>query len=146
MIRAIRQLVPAALCAAAFVLPLSSCARPKEPAPTSHKVEYTVRAEIMRLPAPGEPAPELQARHEEIPSFVEKHGEAPKGMRAMTMPFPVAPSLDLSAISVGDKVSLTFEVDYAIETGLVDSWRATRIVALPPETVLDFGAAAPKAD
>lgn len=141
MIRAIRHLVPAALCAAAFILPLSSCARPKEPAPTSHTVEYTVRAEIVRLPAPGEAAPELQARHEEIPSFVEKHGETPKGMRAMTMPFPVAPGLDLSAVKVGDKVSLTFAVDYAIETGLVDGWRATRMVPLPPETILEFGPA-----
>lgn len=127
--------------AAAFWLALTGlgCAKQKEPPPTVHRVEYTVRAEIVRLPTPGEPAPELQARHEAIPSFVEKYGEAPKGMRAMTMPFPVEAGLDLSALRVGDKVALTFEVDYSIETGLVDGWRATVIKPLEAETALEFG-------
>lgn len=128
--------------AAALSLALggAGCARKQEPPPTVHRVEYTVRAEIKRLPGADEPAPELQAHHEPIPSFVEKYGEAPTGMRAMTMPFPVGPGLDLSGLHVGDKVNLTFEVDYSIDTGLVSEWRATAITALPPETELQFGA------
>ncbi|MBL0920808.1 MAG: copper-binding protein [Phycisphaerales bacterium] len=137
------QSVAAAFCAAALFLTVPACAKAKPPAPTVHKAQYSVRAEIVRLPQPGEPAPELQARHEEIPSFVEKYGEPPAGMRAMVMPFPIGPGLNVAPLTVGDKVMLTFEVDYSIDTGLVESWRAVAFTPLPDDAVLDFSRPSP---
>ena len=135
------RIVFAVAAALSLALSAAGCARKQEPTPTVRRVEYTVRAEIKRLPGADEPAPELQARHEAIPSFVEKLGDPPTGMRAMTMPFPIGPGLDLSGLQVGDKVDLTFEVDYSLDTGLVTEWRATAIKPLAPETELQFGAA-----
>jgi hypothetical protein len=134
------RIVAATLAAIVLSVPLASCARKKAPAPTVHRVQYTVRAVIERVPAPGEAAPEIQARHEEIPSFVEKYGEAPTGMRAMTMPFPVGPGLKLGALAAGDKVWLTFEVDYSVETGLVEGWRAVAIRPLSESEAEGFDA------
>ncbi len=133
-----QRIVAAALAAIFLLTPLSACARKKAPAATVHKVVYAVRAEMVRVPAPDEPAPEIQARHEEIPSFVEKHGDPPTGMRAMTMPFAVDPRVSLEGFEAGTKVLLTFEVDYSVETGLITGYRVIQLEKLAPETELVF--------
>lgn len=122
-------------------LALPACRGKKPPAPTATKVEYTVRGVVMRLPDPADPLGEMQVHHEAIPSFRESMPDGKLGMKAMTMPFPIAPGLKLDGVEAGDKVVLTFEVEYAIDTGMVRGWRAVRIAELPPDTGLEFESA-----
>lgn len=104
---------------------------------------YTVRGEIRQLPSPENPASGLQIRHENIPDFVNRAGEV-VGMKPMIMPFTPAEDLDLSALSVGDKVSFTFDVDWDAAPMML----VTNIEPLPADTELDFappqGEAAPE--
>jgi hypothetical protein len=96
---------------------------------------YTVRGEVRQLPDPENPAASLQIRHEQIPDFVNRDGDV-VGMRPMIMPFTPAPGLDLSGVSVGDKITFTFDVDWDV----APTFLVTEIQPLPPETELDFTA------
>lgn len=96
---------------------------------------YTVRGAIRQLPDPENPAAGLQIQHENIPDFADKTG-AVVGMKPMIMPFTPAPELDLSGLSLGDKVSFTFDVDWDGSPMIV----VTEIEPLPAETELDFTA------
>ncbi|MDX2115667.1 MAG: copper-binding protein [Planctomycetota bacterium] len=97
---------------------------------------YVVRAVVVSLPDAANPASEFQARHEAIPNFVGQDGEL--GMDTMVMPFPLADGLDLSAFQTGDKVELTFEVDFDAAAQRLLGYRATAVKPLPAETELDF--------
>lgn len=99
---------------------------------------YTVRGEIRQLPSPDNPAAGLQIRHEQIPDFVNREGEV-VGMRPMIMQFTPSPDLDLGALSVGEKISFTFDVDWDGSP----LFMVTKIEPLSPETELDFTAPAP---
>jgi hypothetical protein len=105
----------------------------EEPAVTD-KMTYTVRGEVTQLPEPGAEGSDLMVRHEPIPDFKNAKGEV-VGMNAMTMPFPVSNDVSLDGIAVGDKVRLTFEVQFQPATSFV----TTEIDRLPPDTELDFG-------
>ncbi len=98
--------------------------------------QYVVRAEIITLPTETDPDAELKIRHEMIPDFHGQDGQ--HGMKAMTMPFPTADELDLSPFSVGDKVSLTFTVDYDRQEDKLLAYRATKLEPLPADTTLVF--------
>jgi len=95
---------------------------------------YTVRGEIARMPA--RQGDELSIRHEAIPAFKEKGG-AVVGMEAMVMGFAVGKELSLAGLSPGDKVELTFTVNWARPALAIE-----RLEKLPPGTALDFGKAA----
>jgi Cu/Ag efflux protein CusF len=118
----------AALAAAA----LAACSRP--PAPAGPVQRYTVRGEVVRLPDPGRPGPEIAVRHEAIPGFVDRTG-AVVGMHAMVMPFAVGPEVPLAGLAPGDKVELRFAVDWQKVAFWVEA-----IQKLPATTPLDFGA------
>jgi Cu/Ag efflux protein CusF len=90
---------------ALFVL---SC-RGNPPALPEHR--YTVAAEIIRVSAPDSPRREVVLQHEAVPEFVDIDGKK-VGMEAMTMPFPVAPGVDLSAFQASDAVRATFVVRF----------------------------------
>ena len=94
---------------------------------------YTVRGGSTQLPAPDREGSELMVRHEPMPEFKNAKGEV-VGMGAMTMPFPIAEGVSLDGLSVGDKVSLTFEVQFEPST----SFQTTQITKLPEGTELDF--------
>jgi Cu/Ag efflux protein CusF len=98
---------------------------------------YTVRGEITQLPAPDREGSELMVRHEPMPEFKNAKGEV-VGMGAMTMPFPLAEGVSLEGLSVGDEVSLTFEVQFEPST----SFQTTQITKLPADTELDFSGGA----
>ncbi len=100
------------------------------------KDRYTVRGEVAMLPTADNPSSEFQVRHEAIPHFVGQDGEL--GMDTMTMPFPLADGLSLAALKVGDKIELTFEVDFDTQTKKMVSYRAIAATPLPAETELDF--------
>lgn len=93
---------------------------------------YEVRGIVRQLPGPG--GQELMIRHEAIPDFVNSSGEA-VGMDAMTMGFPVADEVDVSAFAPGDSVGFVFEVRW----GGAPPLQLTSMEELPPGTVLDFG-------
>jgi Cu/Ag efflux protein CusF len=98
---------------------------------------YTVRGEITQLPDPDREGSELMVRHEPMPEFKNAKGEV-VGMGAMTMPFPLAEGVSVDGLSVGDKVSLTFEVQFEPST----SFQTTQITKLPEGTELDFAGGA----
>ncbi len=98
---------------------------------------YEVRAIIAELPDASNPTSGFSARHEAIPDFRSNNGSL--GMKAMTMGFPVAPELDLSELSVGQKIALTFTVDYNTETQKLLGFQVTKITPLPEGTTLNFG-------
>ncbi len=117
---------------------LGGCGDKPSPAPAAEKAPdqtYTVRGKILKLPDPALPASDLQIQHEPIPNFVDKDGKV-VGMRAMAMPFPVAPGVSLTGLAVDDLVEFTFEVRWGAEG---PRWRVTRIAELPAGTALDFG-------
>lgn len=96
------------------------------PEPKSYTTEGTVKV----MPAPDSPASELMIAHEEIPDFVDQAGEA-TSMRAMTMPFPnIAEDVSLDGLEVGDRVSLTFYVDYSADPTYI----VTELVEIPIES------------
>jgi len=107
---------------------------PAAPAPDVHR--YTLRGEIVRLPAPAPAARELSIRHEPIPDFKNSSG-AVVGMGAMVMPFGVAPAVPLDGLEPGDKIRFRFAMDWANNTSQIES-----IEELPRDTALDFAGGA----
>ncbi|MEM7483271.1 MAG: copper-binding protein [Acidobacteriota bacterium] len=96
---------------------------------------YQVRGEIRSMPGQSEVASALYLRHEAIPDFVGIEGDV-VGMPTMTMPFPVAESVNLDAFQRGDRVSATLEVTWDGDP----PFQLIAIEALPADTQLDFEA------
>jgi hypothetical protein len=72
---------------------------------------YEVHGVIEQLPDPAQPGSELQIRHEAIPTFMSSDNKV-VGMKAMTMPFPVADGVSLQDLNVGDSVAFSLEVQW----------------------------------
>lgn len=91
----------------------------------------------MRQVAAG-PAVPLLVEHEAIPDLLDASGAAAP-MAAMTMPFPVAGSVDLAALELaaGDVVALTVEVDWEAPSAIV----VMAVERLPADTQLDIPSA-----
>lgn len=156
IIRPVRPLLGAALSAALLAAGCNEQEQPSEqpaggpstgteqsPAPatpTDREPDqiYTVRGEIRQLPDGENPASGLQLQHENIPDFVNRDGDV-VGMKPMIMQFTPGPGVDLSDLSVGDKVQFTFDVDWDGSP----LFMVTRIEPLPAETELDFAPPAP---
>lgn len=134
-------LLSVSLCLCGVVLP--GCAKKAAPKPTVTTVVYTVRGEVARLPVPNDPASEFMVRHEEIPDFRASLPAGPLGMKPMIMPFALGPGVTTDGLRIGDKITLEFSVDYAIEDGRLKDSRAIAITPLPPDTALDFTPRAP---
>lgn len=94
---------------------------------------YTVRGQVVALPARDTPGRNLRVRHEAVPDFVGVEGEV-VGMASMTMPFPLAEGVSLEDVEVGDTVEMTFEVRWDGSEPL----RVVELRELPPGTTLDF--------
>lgn len=99
---------------------------------------YTVRAQVTRLPEPGQAPVSLWLRHEAIHDFVGRDGKV-TGMDAMAMPFDLAEGVALDGIEAGDIVEFTLVVDWEAE----DPVHVTAVRELPPDTKLVFAAAEP---
>jgi len=108
-------------------------AAPDESGPAGDVHVYEVRGRVTALPDPADPLSNLRIRHEPVPSFVSIDGEV-VGMDSMNMPFPVADGVDLAGLAVGDKVWMTFEVDWDGEV----PYQATKIDKLPADVELVF--------
>ena len=101
---------------------------------------YTVRGEVTMLPVAGDKRSEFKVKHEAIDDFKNKDGKV-VGMSAMTMEFPPAKGVDVSALKRGDKVSVTFSVWW----GDTPPWLAVKVVKLADGTELVYGPAKPPA-
>jgi Cu/Ag efflux protein CusF len=99
---------------------------------------YVVRGEVVSLPGRDDPTRGFYVRHEAIDDFKGGDG-AVLGMDAMTMRFPVDDPAVLEGIEVGDKVELTYEVNWHGEP----MQRATRVLELPADTELVYRKARP---
>ena len=146
----------------------ASDATPSAQASPLHKT-YTVRGQIVGLPAEGRPFDELQIHHEAIPDFTDRDGnvmgsknmagmESMKdmpgmkdmpdmkdmkdtkpmatGMKAMTMPYPVAKGVSLDGLAIGDFIEFTFDVTWGED---YPTYAITKVTKLPADTKLDFG-------
>jgi len=125
------------LCAT-LALVLCACGESAEEDASPQRVVYETRGRIDALPAPESPASELQIYHEEIPSFLHTWPDGQQGMRAMRMPFPLAPGFDIGGYSLGDLVAVTFEVDYDRQSGAIMGYRVIELERLPADTQLDI--------
>ena len=109
---------------------------------TSPDVYPDILGQITMLPVAGDPKSTLKIHHEQIPNFKTKEGKVHvnaagiAGMASMTMPFPPAQGLDLSELSVGDKVKFTFQVNWGGSGG--PAWETTKIEKIDPSTEIDF--------
>jgi hypothetical protein len=65
---------------------------PAQPSLGPADQQYTLDGRIERLPTDRTPI--IHIRHDDIPGFVDKNGQI-VGMRAMSMPFDIAPDVDL---------------------------------------------------
>lgn len=125
----------ALLAAGLLALGAGACSpAPEEAEPASEPDQvYSVRGEVMGLPqGPGE-LRQIRVRHESVPDFVDSGGEV-VGMASMTMPFPVAESVDVDDLEAGDKIEMTFEVRWNEGSPL----RVVEVEELPADTALDF--------
>lgn len=100
---------------------------------------------VASLPVAGNPASELRIHHEHIPGFKAKDGtvfvaaDGVLGMKSMTMAFPVMEGLDISTLSVGDKIRFDFVVTWDGSP----PWAVTRFEKIDPATEIDFSNKAP---
>ena len=94
-------------------------------------IPYTVRGEVVTLPTEDD---DLMVRHEAIPEF---RSGASMGMDVMVMPFPLGEDVSLDGVAPGDKLSITFSVDYE-EGWSPIGYRVVSYEELPAETELDF--------
>ncbi len=92
---------------------------------------YQVRGILAALPDPATGAGQLRIRHEAIPDLVGMSGEI-EGMAAMTMPFPVAETVDLVGFAAGDAVRFDLRVDWEAPRPV----EVTAIERLPAGTTL----------
>lgn len=101
---------------------------------------HNIRGIVTSLPVEGRPGTELRIHHEHIPDFRTKDGpvnisaDGVPGMKSMVMPFPVAKDLDISGLSVGDKIAF----DFVVHWGGSPAWEITRFEPLDPDAVIDF--------
>ena len=108
-------------------------------AEASSVASYAVRGRVVALPIDN--GGEIRMTHEAIDDFATADGEI-IGMDSMTMSFPLEPSVDGSALAVGDIVEFELRVDW----GADEPATVTRIESLPDGTELAFGSASPPPD
>lgn len=97
---------------------------------------YTVRGEIVRLPAATGPR-QLSLRHEAIDDFADAAGKV-VGMGSMVMPFDLAPGVALDGLQAGDKVEARIAVGWSPSLLQIE-----QLKELPADTTLELRAARP---
>ncbi|MCA9281819.1 MAG: copper-binding protein [Phycisphaeraceae bacterium] len=99
-------------------------------------VNYTVRGQVVEVPVEGDIKSEFRVRHEAIPEYRQAGGKL--GMNTMTMPFRLGEGMSLAGVEVGDKVALTFAVEYDPGFAKLRTYYAVKVEELPTDTSLDF--------
>ena len=94
---------------------------------------YEMRGTVRQISAPDADERQIWIHHEAIPEFVDIRGNSAP-MDAMTMPFHLNESVDLSGVEPGDKVGFRLDVDWSTSVPA----RIGHLEVLPAETRLDF--------
>ncbi len=94
---------------------------------------YSVRGIVETLPQTAGGDRSLSIHHVAIPAYRGASGKV-VGMMPVTMPFPLAAGVSLSAIAPGVQVESTFTVPWKPLT----AYEMTEIHALPAGTVVNF--------
>ena len=94
---------------------------------------YAMRGMVRQISEPDVEERQIWIHHEAIDDFVDIRGETAP-MDAMTMPFHLAESVDLTGVEPGDKVSFRLDVDWSAGVPA----RIGHLEALPIETQLSF--------
>jgi Cu/Ag efflux protein CusF len=108
----------------------SGCRGDQAPAPSLPR--YTVRAEVVALPHPDARRRQIALRHEAMPGFADEGGKV-VGMPSMVMPFGLLPAVSIEGLAPGDKVEVTFAMDWSGRTMQIE-----RLTRLPKGTPLTF--------
>ena len=129
------------LCAAAataVALGAAAGCRGGDPPPAGAAARrYTVAAEVVALPRPGQPA-QLTVRHEAIPDFVDREGRT-VGMPSMVMALDLGPAASAEGLVPGDRVEVVLAVDWTRPLVQIERvWRlpadaARRLQAAPAD-------------
>ena len=90
---------------------------------------YTVRGEVKSLPSAADA--DIFIHHEAIPEFVNNRGKA-TGMMSMSMGFAPAKEVDISPLTVGEKIEFSFDVAWKRNPPV----QLTSYSVLPADTVL----------
>ena len=99
---------------------------------------YVIRGEVISVPQAGKPGTQFIVQHEPIDDFRDSRGKV-VGMDTMGMPFTPGRDVSLEGIKPGDKVELTWVIQWNPRVNeYVESLRK-----LPEETQLKFGKASP---
>lgn len=128
-------------CVALALVLLAACGGSKEIQSDVPPKTYEVRGMVRQISPADAEERQIWIHHEAIPDFVDIRGET-SPMDAMTMPFHLAASVDLSGIEPGDKVSFRLDVDWSASVPA----RIGSLRVIAPETPLSFeegGAAEP---
>jgi hypothetical protein len=126
-----------ALLAGAGVLP-AGCG-PRAVTPCAGR-GYTLRGQVVAMMPRGGGPRLITLRHEPVDDFADRQGKV-VGMDSMTMPFPVARGVPLTAVAPGDTVAVTLCVDWQADPELA----VTALRKLPAGTRLGFRPARPAA-
>ena len=94
---------------------------------------YAMRGMVRQISEPDVEERQIWIHHEAVDDFVNIRGDTVP-MDAMTMPFHLAESVDLTGVEPGDKVSFRLDVDWSAGVPA----RIGHLEALPAETQLSF--------
>jgi Cu/Ag efflux protein CusF len=94
---------------------------------------YAMRGMVRQISEPDVEERQIWIHHEAIDDFVDIRGDTVP-MDAMTMPFHLAESVNLTGVEPGDKVSFRLDVDWSAGVPA----RIGHLEALPVETQLSF--------
>ena len=94
---------------------------------------YEMRGMVRQISPADAEERQIWIHHEAIPEFVDIRGNAAP-MDAMTMPFHLTESVDLSEVEPGDKVSFRLDVDWGASVPA----RIGSLEVLEPGTPLTF--------
>jgi Cu/Ag efflux protein CusF len=94
---------------------------------------YAMRGMVRQISEPDVEERQIWIHHEAIDDFVDIRGDTVP-MDAMTMPFNLAESVDLTGVEPGDKVSFRLDVDWSAGVPA----RIGHLESLPVETQLSF--------
>lgn len=144
-----KHLMRGGLAAALFLCALWACGggEPEAPRPEDQSKDpaaqapqgssYRVRGVVVDLPDPERPTSDFVLLHEAIPDWIRMDGE--RGMPAMQMPFVSETPTDLSHVSIGDKVEMTWITWWEEADGSKRARSFIRDVkVLDPETELEL--------
>lgn len=128
-----RRTITGATCIAVALTLVVGCGGSKEVQSDVPPKSYEIQGMVRQISPADAEERQIWIHHEAIPDFVDIRGDT-SPMDAMTMPFQLAESVDLSGVEPGDKVSFRLDVDWSASVPA----RIGSLEVLEPDTPLSF--------